>query len=406
MSAGLLCNHGEPAESAERLGWSMASPFVVEERKFPGAATHAIVIGVGRYPHLPGGGEPPVKGAGAMKQLTSPPISARRFADWLISSYDYPDKPLGSVALLVSEKDPKLYVNPKTGAEMQLEVPTIEALKAALIEWRGRGDAAANQRLIFYFCGHGIGRGSDTALLAADYGANPFDELDGAIDFRNFLAGMTLSEAGDQIYFVDACRVSSGALLNAGTYSGRPIFKPDLGQRPNPQLRAPVFYATLAGTSAYGREGEPTFYTAALLYGLSGAGAISEPEGWRVTADGLKRAINFQLEDTLKRAGRAQVPAEDNAVELELQRVTGTPNAVAIVYCDSNEATAAATFSYTLNANVQRRPGGGRGEWRVEIPADYYEFTAEFKPASWMAPAQKALVAPAATKVMLRATRT
>src|SRR5512145_1673321 len=132
--------------------------FIVEERPVRGPATHAIVIGVGRYPHLPGGGGARVRRPEGMRQLTSPPISARRFAEWLISSYVYPAKPLASVALLVSEARPAPFANSRTGASTALEVPTIESLKSALLEWRQRGDAKPDQRLIFFFCGHGIGR--------------------------------------------------------------------------------------------------------------------------------------------------------------------------------------------------------------------------------------------------------
>src|SRR5262245_55400898 len=114
---------------------------VIEQRPVVGAATPAIVIGVGAYPHLPAGSQALVAEPEGMSQLTSPPISARKFAAWLIERYDVPSRPLATVALLVSEARPKPFVHPVSGASIPLEVATIGSLKAALEAWRARGDA-------------------------------------------------------------------------------------------------------------------------------------------------------------------------------------------------------------------------------------------------------------------------
>lgn len=338
-----------------------------------------------------------------MRQLTSPPTSARRFAEWLISTLNYPPKELASVALLLSEAKPKPFVNPRTKASTSVATPTIDALRDALQEWRSRGDTRPDQRLLFYFSGHGIARGNDTVLLAADYGADPYDELDGAIDFRNFLEGMRLSRASEQVYFIDACRVGSANLLNAGGYSGRPIFKPDLGAPPNLQLRRPVFYASIPGASAYGRKEAVSVFTEALLHGLGGGGAISEPEGWKVTGLRLQESIDFQVEPVLLKLGRSGGPAPDALSPIDLHFPGDTPKGTAIIYCDLPAATEEATFSYTMNGEVKRRPGGRRGQWVVELPAAEYEFSAEFPPGSWSATPQRVYVEPVSRKIMLKA---
>ena len=378
---------------------------VIDDRAVAGAATHAIVIGVGRYPHLPGGGAPTVAQPEGMAQLTSPPISARKVAEWLIQNLNVPDKPLASVALLLSEARPAPFRNPRTGVSTAVEVATIENLKTALEDWRARGDALPDQRLLFCFCGHGIGKGSDTALLAADYGASPRDPLDAAIDFRNFLLGMSLATAAEQVYVVDACRVHSGSLLNAGGYSGRPIFRPDLAAPPNPNLKAPVFYAALAGTAVFARERKASIFTEALLHGLNGAGA-NDDEGqgeWWVTALGLKAALDFDLDRALKRLGRAQIPAADNAAPMGLQFLKATPSGTAILICDPPEATRAARFSYSVGGTVTRRPDNRLGAWTLELPADTYEFRADFPRGRWQAQPQTAWIRPVFKKVKLKA---
>ena len=63
----------------------MAQPFLVHDAAVAGPATHALVIGVGDYPHLNGGTKKRTDQHDGMEQLTSPPISARQFASWLLS---------------------------------------------------------------------------------------------------------------------------------------------------------------------------------------------------------------------------------------------------------------------------------------------------------------------------------
>ena len=90
-----------------------ASPFLVYENPIPaGPATHAIVIGVGDYPHLNGGAERKTQDHENMGQLTSPPVSARQFASWLIESFHHPAKPLATVSLMLSPRFDRLLTTP------------------------------------------------------------------------------------------------------------------------------------------------------------------------------------------------------------------------------------------------------------------------------------------------------
>jgi hypothetical protein len=61
----------------------MSDRFLIHNVAVDGPATHALVIGVGAYPHLIGG-TGRTKYNDGMGQLTSPPISARLFASWLM----------------------------------------------------------------------------------------------------------------------------------------------------------------------------------------------------------------------------------------------------------------------------------------------------------------------------------
>ena len=72
-----------------------------------------------------------------MGQLSSPPISARKVASWLIESFANPEKPLSTVALLLSEAPVEKFENPKTRIAYNVEQPTSDAVRIAIREWKG-----------------------------------------------------------------------------------------------------------------------------------------------------------------------------------------------------------------------------------------------------------------------------
>jgi hypothetical protein len=165
----------------------MPQPFLVRDAAVAGPATHALVIGVGAYPHLNGGTKKRSNRHDGMEQLISPPISARMFASWLMSEFSQPNKPLASVALLLSEAAPSPFVDPNNPNNSVVVAEADSSnVRLAIQHLFRRGDENADNLLVFYFCGHGIAAGTDTALLLADYGANDLNALDGAIDFSPF----------------------------------------------------------------------------------------------------------------------------------------------------------------------------------------------------------------------------
>jgi len=383
----------------------MTDRFVVESRTVGGPATHVIVIGVGDYPHLQGGSGLLSPQNDGMGQLTSPPFSARAVAKWFIQALYDPSKPLADVALLISERASKPFRNPRTKADLPVATATIDDVEEALTGWHSRGNAREEDRLIFFFCGHGIAAGSDAALLAADYGAKTNNPLDGALDFRNFLQCMDSCAAREQVYFVDACRASSDSLLRAGVYNGRPIFQPGLNSPARPYRLAPVFYSTLAGAAAYGRKGRPSPFTESLIRGLQGAGADDSEGDWRVTTTRLKEALDFYLARATRGLGRAQVPAADNQAPIAVHYVRGTPKATALVACDPPEAIAGASLTCRANGKVRAHSSRSRDEWAIELPAGLYEFCADFPQGPYrLAQPYPAYVRPVYRKIPLKVT--
>lgn len=148
--------------------------FLVHEQGVTGAATHALVVGVGAYPHLVGGGQHLTTDNEGMGQLTSPQASARAFARWQFKMRYLP-KPLASLALLLSEESKQSFSNPCTGVEHPIASATFEHVRDAVKAWKDRGDQGgcnSENRLIFFFSGHGICQGPDMALLLEDFGSD------------------------------------------------------------------------------------------------------------------------------------------------------------------------------------------------------------------------------------------
>jgi len=386
--------------------------FVVHENPAITVGTHAVIIGVGSYPHLNGGNKPLCEDHEGLKQLTSPPVSARRFADWLIASFNNPSKPLASVALLISEETNVVsgqtakYTNPKTGAEYDIERALIDNVKDAVGEWKDRADNSVDNMTIFYFCGHGIAQGTDASLLTEDYGANKNDALEGAIDFRRFNLGMLRCAAAEQCFFIDACRASSDTLLENRDYFGLPLIsiKKD-ARRGKPSRRGPVFYAALAGDSAYARPNQPTVFTDALLKSLNGAGSNDQDGDWRVETSRLMDALDYfmqrQLEDGHK---LVQIPATGDASKVQIHYVAN-PLVPVEVACVPDSETAKAYFDCQQGgASKGSRPPGEPKKWLLELSPGNHEFIATYPKTAFKPASKTEFVRPAFRRIALEAT--
>ncbi|NEW69890.1 caspase family protein [Streptomyces rhizosphaericus] len=351
------------------------------------ARTHAMVIGVGKYPHL-AGGETPVADPDGMRQLSSPPISARAFATWLLAEYNDPRKPLGSLSLLLSEETPTPFVNPRTGTAHRVEVANIDTILDAVTEWRDRGHSHVDNRLIFYFCGHGVAQGNTMALLAADIFEDTHNPLNGALDFTGLMNGLKRCKADQQVFFIDACRANSDVLIEeSGTdFAGRVPFgagrrPPDLPRR----LHIP-YYATLAGDRSHARPGQVSLFTEALLKSLRGAGS-DDPEGdWRVNTSHLLEAIDHFMQQP-KFAGAiagVQVPVVGELPIFVLHQLSQPPVVPVYVGCAGAEENSVTEF-ICRQAGVERLRrtaddsdiGNRESEWSIELAFGDYEFEAK-----------------------------
>lgn len=337
-----------------------------------GAGTHALVVGVGEYPSLQGGSGPLFADHEGMGQLTSAPVSALRFAEWLATSYRSTTHPLRSLRVLVSAPAQQAWA-PSPGAPPTVpDRATFANLKDGILEWYG--DLTQADRALFFFSGHGIAAGIHQTLLLEDYGRVPAAALGSALDFEAFRAAMLRAPALEQCYFVDACRVCSGKLMRALGHYGDPILDPS-ATLPSPPRRQPVLYATMPGASAYGRPGTTSLFTEALLKAMRGAGAEQTMDGWAIRPGRLRDGVEHLLDWMARPYGSVQSCLGDGIASFDLHEIDA-PEVPVVVRCRKPiDVTKSKLIITGPAANREQLPPVPEA-FSLDLPAGEYAFVA------------------------------
>ena len=354
----------------------------VYSQAVPGAATRALLIGVGHYPALPDGGGPQMAKPEGLKQLQSPPVSARAFARWLIEHYQSDARPLATVQLLLSEAVPAPFEYQKDGATVQVaaQPADIATVKQAIRDWHELGNRNPDDLLLFYFCGHGVSEGALTSLLMSDFGSVPLAPMEGALDFRRFHLAMEDCLARHQCYFVDACRVPS-SLLRRYDVAGDAVLQP--GALPNPGGRArlgPKFMSTLPGEASHARPGQPSLFTGALLEALNGAGAGDEDGGdWIVKTNRLHAALEYLVKEIIEENGWdvGQQTITDGMQDLPLNTLD-CPVVPVSLAVEPHAAHLEATLGCQDGNGLQLERAAEAKPWNFRVPVGVYSFQANF----------------------------
>lgn len=357
-------------------------PPTVFSREVPAAATRALIIGVGHYPSLPGGGGPQMAKPEGLKQLGSPPISAREFAQWLIKNYQSDARPLATVQLLLSEKQPAPFEYGVDGVQVAADPQRADmvTVKQAIRDWYELGNHNPDDLMLFYFCGHGVSEGALTALLMSDFGSVPLAPMEGALDFRRFHMGMEDCLARHQCYFIDACRLPS-SLLRRFEHAGDPVLQP--GAQPSPDGRVrlgPKFMSTLQGEASHAQPGKPSLFTGALLEALNGAGAGDEDGGdWIVKTNRLHAAMEYLVKEIIEEKGWevGQQTITDGMQDLPLNTLELPIVPVSLVV-DPQQAHIEATWLCTDGNGIDLQREASPKPWNFRVPVGNYRFQADF----------------------------
>lgn len=356
----------------------------VFEHPLPGAPqTHVFVIGVGAYRHLLGGEGPLAERHLGLGQLTSPQVSARSLAEWVIGSYMNPNAPLGSVYLLISEPKPSQVTLPD-GSSKPVTSATIDHIEEAFDAWLKRVKENPDNAAILYYCGHGVLIQGDLLLLAEDYGENAHRPFDGAFNFEILHKGMASQHKGMQCYFIDAC-------------SNVPVGDLDIqnaGARAFPIVTAPlskdqamlVLRAAAPGSLAYARDAEVSRFTGALMNCLKGRGCDQSeiPAKWVVTSNSLVYSMNQVIEwENKNLQGPLQLidPTKNQKI-VQIHQLKEAPVIPVKIAFDPGEAIDDADLQLVSqeDAGWIRQRTAQPGVWEPdEVRAGFYTLTARFK---------------------------
>ncbi len=306
-----------------------------------GPGTHVFIIGVGKYPYLVDGTLALSPSAHGMGQLTSPPISARKFLQTIELELTNSVAPLKTIEVLISEATPTPYTL-KNGQAVSVDPATMQNVEAAAAAWYGRLSGSSENVGIFYFCGHGIGDGVDQQLLLEDFGRS-LVAINGSIDFQKFRLGMGQCGALQQCFFVDACRtVNPMLLLNAGT-RGNPLLPLNVTKVFSGSN--PVFYSTRNGESSFAMPNAASYFTDALLSGLTRFGARkTKNKSWSVSTGNLLCAMEALL--ARAPANKRQACTVDSFVtSLVIHELTGHPEVLIDITLSEPAANGMGTLS-------------------------------------------------------------
>jgi caspase domain-containing protein len=266
--------------------------------------THALVVGVSEYDHLPGDGNTTTFG---LLPLRSAAASAWAFARWLEQSYANANAPLATVRLLLAPSQDEMTQTPELGAlPATVGEPSAQAVKTALFDWKADCDARPENVAILYVAGHGIMLSKDEGgiLLLKDFAAPNETVLAGSLDVpsvRRGLAGPNVAQ--HQFFFIDACQVRPqdvrDVLLRGGVGLDEPAEAP-------PAVSA-VYTSAAPGTLALGAPGRGTLFSQALLECLELLGTEPDDEGhWVVTDTSLVGPLKARVLELAAESGLEQ----------------------------------------------------------------------------------------------------
>ena len=347
-----------------------------------GPGMHALIIGVGKYPHLiEGGGELAAKPLG-LGQLTSPPLSAAHLIDWCLgrlpgrlAGYTNAALPLASVEAVVSAPTP-LQVNNGQGV-VTVETATLANVQAAFKAWLARLKQDSNNIGIFYFCGHGIAV-PDQYLLLEDFGIDSDHPWDRAFDFANTIRAVERDVKGAVYFFIDACREIS---LEVATTLGAnpPALKAADLKMPVLLRSSSLIFATGQGKLAFAPKDKISRFTRALVTALSGYAGIKEAGAatWGVDGETLAPAVRRLLQEENKIAKVPQVSEQTIAGQsVPLVQIPVPPRVKVKVDLSPEEMRTIAKF-YLRPANGEEiRHNGADGVFLTEVPLGFYDLGA------------------------------
>jgi hypothetical protein len=265
----------------------MKKLFFEDEQAGDGPQLHALIIGIDHYPHLGVAGarerELPL-----LSNLSSPTVSARALAQWLVDHEKWlSGVKLGSVNLVVAPV-------PANGAAAAPAPGSLHAIMIAFNDWFGRCNKNGDNIALFYFCGHGLQK-DVLLLLPEDFGEQKHNPWTQMIDFDATYRGMANCAAKTQYFIVDACREWSEDYVLDSNVRGVALGRADL--RKQGARLAPTLFGAAPGLAALSlKPGTVSRLTSAIIDCLGGKAAVRLNGRWHVNVEKLGQAAKEIVE--------------------------------------------------------------------------------------------------------------
>ena len=297
---------------------------LIFERPSQDPQTHALVIGVGRFPLLKGQKAELMEELRDIEDVTSPPNNARKIAEWLIEASDQLIPELGSIELLISEEDgsqalfPRGDHSPPGRQNDNIDPATGNNVAQALSDWMTRSQISANNMALFYASSHGM-QAQEHVLLLEDAGEETHDPWRNMISLDHLHRNLYKKTNNRSVLFADCCR----NLLEEGAHSldgftGRRIDTITdveyVRARSNPNRFVYMLRASPLGAEATATKNGLGHFTESLLTCLRGGAGENNPTyGWCISPEMLRRWVEHAGRFGLGFADKHMRPHDEDA---------------------------------------------------------------------------------------------
>ena len=184
-------------------------------------STHVLIIGVGQYL------------SDRLLPVSSPPIAARSITNWLLekegNGFNNAQKPLGSVALLLSELSDGAR---SVFATAPIPRATFANVKKAVRMWVSRARSHPENFLLLFISSHGESFGRRTAFLLEDYGTDRDDITAGMSEVEQFVEALASINIEQQLLIFDCCRTRTPLNLRFDQQFGAKLINPKSISKP------------------------------------------------------------------------------------------------------------------------------------------------------------------------------
>jgi Caspase domain len=346
-----------------------------------GPSTHALVIGVSAYEHLPDGAAPPAVPAEesfGLKQLESAASSAWSFAQWLRDEYNPPQAPLGTV---------RLFLSPSAKEDVQAGIPaaTTAAVQPALMAWFKAFKDRPDDVAILYAAGHGIMLSKDEGaiVLLEDFGAPDRGVIQNSLDVPTVIKGLAGEKiAQSQFFFIDACSVKPDLVKDMESMQkGVGLDVPGH----NPPSVAAIYASAAPDTLALGAPGKGTLFSQALVECLDGlAATLDDGGGWVIKDTSMVGPLKDRITDLAAEHDAEQVPTSGGTLGSTVLHMLPEPPRLEVEFrVAPDEATpfCFATLDDEQGKTIVKRSPLDPAPLQKTIPAGIYLLAVAIDPA-------------------------